>query len=675
MAYMSMMPEKAQGMATKPNGAEEHDDADTSSRPRLTREQVWMLEKQFQIHPKPSSDIKRRLAEEAGLSLPRVANWFQNRRAKAKQQRKQGEFKLLQAASGLTSPGYGASHGPDIFTPIEMPPELDLTPTWQHGGQLDDQATGLTSPCQLGSPAELDYGFLTQHSNMSLPYLSDHSGYASFAASETSSPTQEKNMLYMHGLHANHSTSAGFPPSAFSDYGSSRNSSVTWTPAQQIDDPFDFTDSIPQLEQLSSNSSLSRDSVEQECYANFQNPTEINQLQQAFHTASFQYQTASGEPLHQQEQQLIYHSHLPQGQTQHFQPVLAADGTFDADGSIVIAHPEIFSGRNSPSDLISTFNAVGIEPDTTLSPPSRESEVSLDLAARRKRPRPAALGHAALRTHSYSGTTPASPAGKGSFLGSNAPMRRIRSTNNISLLRGRIQKNLPGSAQRSPLPFSTFADAGAFERGYFSGRTPTTSNPMPTPTGSFAPPTPRSPSRNGAARPEYGIVTMDGNQPLVLGHGYSSSMVHPALDLETSLVSPPSTPLELELQARFQRYALNHQSPPQSAGLQMPYGMGEGPITSPTFTSFPTAIHMPQPTYMSPIVTEETEQANHRGNENRTSQTTERTSAGKNTTNNKPAPELLFHQYTPTHKAPPPPRMSPHKPRNYIFTNQGPEDF
>jgi hypothetical protein len=47
--------------------------AENLSRPRLTKEQVDTLEAQFQAHPKPNSNIKRQLAVQTNLSLPRVA--------------------------------------------------------------------------------------------------------------------------------------------------------------------------------------------------------------------------------------------------------------------------------------------------------------------------------------------------------------------------------------------------------------------------------------------------------------------------------------------------------------------------------------------------------------------------------------------------------------------------
>lgn len=43
------------------------------TRPRLTKEQVDVLEAQFQAHPKPNSMVKRQLALQTKLTLPRVA--------------------------------------------------------------------------------------------------------------------------------------------------------------------------------------------------------------------------------------------------------------------------------------------------------------------------------------------------------------------------------------------------------------------------------------------------------------------------------------------------------------------------------------------------------------------------------------------------------------------------
>lgn len=45
---------------------------DTSSRPRLTPEQIAVLEDNFKVKPKPGTDFKKQLAAKIGLSLQRV---------------------------------------------------------------------------------------------------------------------------------------------------------------------------------------------------------------------------------------------------------------------------------------------------------------------------------------------------------------------------------------------------------------------------------------------------------------------------------------------------------------------------------------------------------------------------------------------------------------------------
>ncbi|TGJ80490.1 hypothetical protein E0Z10_g8276 [Xylaria hypoxylon] len=78
-------------------------DGKTESKPRLSKEEVEKLEKVFQENPKPSSSVKAQLADGLGLERPRINNWFQNRRAKAKQERKQEEYEARRAAEKSTS--------------------------------------------------------------------------------------------------------------------------------------------------------------------------------------------------------------------------------------------------------------------------------------------------------------------------------------------------------------------------------------------------------------------------------------------------------------------------------------------------------------------------------------------------------------------------------------------
>ena len=49
------------------------DGGEPSTRPRLTKDQVDVLESHFQAQPKPNSNVKHQLAVQTKLTLPRVA--------------------------------------------------------------------------------------------------------------------------------------------------------------------------------------------------------------------------------------------------------------------------------------------------------------------------------------------------------------------------------------------------------------------------------------------------------------------------------------------------------------------------------------------------------------------------------------------------------------------------
>ncbi|KAK4190521.1 pah3 homeobox protein encoded by the pah3 protein [Podospora australis] len=69
----------------------------TEPKPRLAKDEVELLEREFAKNPKPNSSTKRELAEQMGVEVPRINNWFQNRRAKEKQMKKTAEFEAQQA--------------------------------------------------------------------------------------------------------------------------------------------------------------------------------------------------------------------------------------------------------------------------------------------------------------------------------------------------------------------------------------------------------------------------------------------------------------------------------------------------------------------------------------------------------------------------------------------------
>lgn len=68
----------------------------TESKPRLSKEEVEILEAEFQKNHKPNSSTKKALAESMRVDNARINNWFQNRRAREKKERNIREYEARQ---------------------------------------------------------------------------------------------------------------------------------------------------------------------------------------------------------------------------------------------------------------------------------------------------------------------------------------------------------------------------------------------------------------------------------------------------------------------------------------------------------------------------------------------------------------------------------------------------
>ncbi|PHH84717.1 hypothetical protein CDD83_1503 [Cordyceps sp. RAO-2017] len=68
----------------------------TESKPRLSKEEVEVLEAEFQKNHKPSSSTKKALAESMRVDNARINNWFQNRRAREKKENNIREYEAKQ---------------------------------------------------------------------------------------------------------------------------------------------------------------------------------------------------------------------------------------------------------------------------------------------------------------------------------------------------------------------------------------------------------------------------------------------------------------------------------------------------------------------------------------------------------------------------------------------------
>lgn len=202
--------------------------------------------------------------------------------------------------------------------------------------------------------------------------------------------------------------------------------------------------------------------------------------------------------------------------------------------------------------------------ESTFRRPAPPQANSASIAARRQRPRPAALS---LRSQSYTGAVqPASPSQQASqILTPGQPLRRIRSSNVINgVAQGRVMKSIPGSAQRSPLSF-TFADAL---------QSPNTRHASVSSTGNLAPPTPLSPAelqRLDNAHSQFPPWQPTGrfDRQASISESEESSLAD--IVAAQKVASPPQTPMYQHhpqhqmVQARVGSTVITENTPPQSA--------------------------------------------------------------------------------------------------------------
>ncbi|KAF1835467.1 hypothetical protein BDW02DRAFT_283267 [Decorospora gaudefroyi] len=125
-------------------------------KPRLTKDQHDILEQHFLAQHKPSTNVKKEFATRLGVPLDKINNWFQNRRAKVKQDRK----KMLNQYNNSLSLPFGHSHVPVMPNHYAHPQE-------QHHPHMlmqpDFYPTADISPASLPvqtleAPSTLDLG-------------------------------------------------------------------------------------------------------------------------------------------------------------------------------------------------------------------------------------------------------------------------------------------------------------------------------------------------------------------------------------------------------------------------------------------------------------------------------------------------------------------------------------
>ncbi|KAI4214563.1 MAG: hypothetical protein LQ351_002980 [Letrouitia transgressa] len=515
---------------------------DTSSRPRLTPEQIAVLEDNFKVKPKPGTDFKKQLAAKIGLSLQRVNNWYQNRRAKARHQRPQERrFAVLPTEQP-------SGHWPSLefaqpkFEPFLMDHSAEASPQPLHepsndyisiprSDEMEDKGLStemdlfheLIEPSKEFAPAEhsistslsldnIDTSSLLP--NWSLQEWSPDSlhdsafqdeNFATFEAQNTYSHPMYQNTV--EGLHignpscqtfATTSSSEGEPPSLM-------------TPPPR-------TSPLPFLPQ---DAFGRRGSVTADISSNL-------------HT------------IHLQQSKSSLNGYNELLESQPVAPSQSPNGTPPAPSKLNIGA----SGDIASPSLRTAHN---------------ESNVPrLDLASRRKRPRPAALRPDAHRSQSYAGPLTMSPTTRvpSSGLATSNSVRRIKSTGNgLNVMTGRIQKSSLSPAQMSPRNLHSFPSVHLLPSQ--NGSVTESAEPAAMPL------TPLSPEAADHPDPVW-------PQPWTTEQDHTTLT---GLEAEALITSPPITPYDGAISQPYPNSQLHgtYHWPPQSAPPQQTSFFNDSP--------------------------------------------------------------------------------------------------
>ena len=592
----------------------------------------------------------------------------------------------MQTVEAAPNWNFGRSMTPTSYNPPEdHPSELASTPRQSTAAGAFGTATGgSNTENQYESTAEASYASLQRAITAAEAAQGTFQG--GFQECKPELVTHDPNGFPTYATNASSNTGGPLPATAFSDWSSSGTSTGVWTPAthSHLEDPFEFYSSVlhqPHLLQQQQ-SSLPSD----ECNV-FPNPIETYGPQHPPQMASYPSQLVRQGPETQQQLCLPEPSRHPP------------------------AFPdEAFTRRSSvSSELANTLGTIDIHSQQP-QPQAQHQGVAfkqpeiphLDIAARRNRRRPAALGATALRSRSCAGPLSMSPTTVGSFLGPSTPVRRIKSTSsNLNVAHGRIQKPLPGPAQRSPLQFQSFAEIDAYNNAHVMSRENNLSSQTLPSSASLAPPTPLSPP--DIKSPQLPYVSDQHGLPFVYNTDYSGWFGPHTSGLDSNLASPPATPLNAEMLARLQHHVFQQQqhlsqppqsapafhtsfpqySPPSSTGPPTCGMWSDAPTASPKVYSFPPTIHMPQPLYVSPINYDESGAVNQFPHPFPLPLQTEypQASCGSHhefQINSAPkVPEFFFHEFPEQKQAHQQisKQLEPHKPKNYVFANATPDDF
>lgn len=513
------------------------------TKPRLSKSEVEILERQFQEQHKPSSNTKRQLADRMRVDIARINNWFQNRRAKAKQEKKLVEFGLREAGNLA----YSEPSSPEHFN---------------GAGFFDDHFQAAENPVvAFPSGNEPPAPLASYHPRYENPAVASINSLhrtlmvAEAARGELESQFQDQQA---HEEFSNPMPFDAFPSADRAQFPATSPQTTTG---------FQFNDNV--------------DSTERFVEPLLTQPIMLQEPQAPQGFGCFVTMAESGHAM-----------------------VEASMPTFPSQ-LIGIPGDQDLTPRPFPAQ---DFNEVEVRNETQPMPAAMESSFKAppppaDIAGRRSKPRPAALGTSALRDKTSTGPKTASNTEVVKRMHGSPSMRRVASANGLNVFAGRITKSsqLP---QRSPLKrnFSAGPNSFAEQNAHIIKQMPLRNRTwLNRPRG---PPTPRSPREilliQDSMSPEGNLQSNDSTReddpnqqdnttPSSSQYESDGSYMfdramigsYTAHGLMTDMVSPPETPAN------------------PHGGIHWGYDVTDEVLLTPGFAE--GFMQMPQPQYVSPL--------------------------------------------------------------------------
>ncbi|KAF2153067.1 hypothetical protein K461DRAFT_293361 [Myriangium duriaei CBS 260.36] len=520
-------------------------------KPRLTKEQHDILENHYQGQNKPNTQTKKGFAEALGVSLDKVNNWFQNRRAKSKQDAKKaasqytmdgqqtqqgGQSAVASSASSQTDVGADdisaqflnsdclSSPNPDSaisIDPMSLSNGLGITrddaadqpPTTMSPQDMMTTKHAELIPDNLkiepSDDMDLHRRTLTQEQFDSFANASEYVTGRQISSGIHESPKHESELFdsYLNDMStfgASLDSNDMQTDSAADNFGSSSSlfPDVT-SAANDIPRNPSVHSSVSDWSEHST-PSLSVTPVEHHAdsgYAASDHDLDISPRGKSISSNSAQWQPGQSVPCDFEAMEREFKEIAARNNSNSTSSDMTRRNSSIpfAERQFAFANEQPFTQSEAPASLTQSMNNMGLSNDATPRGHSVSSISGNTIAARRQRPRPQPLINtsSAMRSASYCGPLPTAPGVMNpSAMPPTAPtLRRIKSSNvmNGGIASGRIQKSVSG-AQRSPLNF-TFAEA--MNSPKFTRRTSSYSpanGGLGMGGGNLAPPTPLSPT-------------------------------------------------------------------------------------------------------------------------------------------------------------------------------------